>query len=176
MRACLEGERGTVSDPSPALPVRSSGQGRRPTRAVRVGPVEVGGGAPVRVETVLRTPLHDLEALRREVDAQTGPRVPEDTRAEIVGVRAGTLPEVEAAARLARQLELVAPRVALSLQVPPELMVAAELLSAAHRIHVVLREPLSQAVRIALANLLEAAAGSSGSSPFRRASGAASTS
>jgi (E)-4-hydroxy-3-methylbut-2-enyl-diphosphate synthase len=153
-------DRGSA-DSSPALPVRSSGQGRRPTRAVRVGPVEVGGGAPVRVETLLRTPLHDLEALRREVDAQAGPRVPEDTRAEIVGVRAGTLPEVEAAARLARQLELVAPRVALSLQVPPELMVPAELLSAAHRIHVVLREPLTQAVRITLANLLEAAAGSS---------------
>jgi len=29
--------------------VRSSGEGRRPTRTVRVGPLEVGGSAPVRV-------------------------------------------------------------------------------------------------------------------------------
>ena len=142
--------------PAPALPsttpVRSSAAGRRPTRTVRVGPVDVGSGAPVRVETRLPLPLTDLEAVRRALDAQTGPRVPEDTRAEIVSLRAGTLPDLEAAAQLTRQLEMLAPMVALSLEVPAELMLPAELLSAAHRLHV----PCT-ALTPGLAGLLEAA-------------------
>jgi hypothetical protein len=90
----------------------------------------------VRVETRLPLPLTDLEAIRRALDAQTGPRVPEDTRAEIVSLRAGTLPDLERRAQLTRQLEMLAPMVALSLEVPAELMLPAELLAAAHRLHV----------------------------------------
>ncbi len=135
--------------------VRSSGEGRRPTRTVRVGALEVGGSAPVRVETVLPLPLSDLDALRRAVDAQTGPRVPEDTRTEIVCLRAESLHDLEAAAQLTRQMEVVAPRVALSLEVPPQLMLPAELLAAAHRLHVV-----ATALTPGLAGLLEAAGGS----------------
>jgi len=144
-----------VAAPGPVFSshsVRSSADGRRPTRSVRVGPLEVGGAAPVCVETVLPLPLSDLEALRRAVDAQTGARVPEDTRAEIVCLRATSPEDLEAAGRLTRQLEMVAPGVALSLQVPAELMLPAELLGAAHRLHVT-----AAALTPGLAGLLEAA-------------------
>jgi (E)-4-hydroxy-3-methylbut-2-enyl-diphosphate synthase len=133
---------------------------RRPSRAVHVGPHVLGDGHAVLVEVPLDAPLSDLDAVRRAVDAEAGVRVPEETRAEIVGVRATTLPEVEASARLRASLELVAPRVALSLQVPLDLALAAELLGAGHRLHVPLWAPLQEPARVALAGLMEAVSAS----------------
>ena len=115
---------------------------RRSTRTVLAGTQAIGGGQTVKVEVALQSSLDDPAGLRRELDAQCGARVPEETRAEIVSVtaRGDRLEELEA---LRRSMELVAPNVALSAQVD-----AAELLghdvdelqrwcAAAHRLHVV---------------------------------------
>ena len=47
---------GGVPDDAPAGPTR------RQTRRITVGPVEVGGGAPISVQTMTVTPTHDVDA------------------------------------------------------------------------------------------------------------------
>ncbi len=117
---------------------------RRTTCVLPVGTQRIGGGETVAVEVALRTPLDEPEALRKELDAQCGVRVPAETRAEIVSVIA-TRSEIDALESLRRSMELVAPRVALSARLE-----AGELLgfdpaelrrwcAAAHRLHVVTR-------------------------------------
>jgi len=115
---------------------------RRSTRSILVGAQAIGAAETVKVEIALQSSLDDPAGLRQELDAQCGVRVPEETRAEIVSVRArgGRLEELEA---LRRSMGLVAPNVALSAHVD-----AAELFgtdadelrrwcAAAHRLHVV---------------------------------------
>src|SRR5262245_35203783 len=56
----------------------------RRSAAVRIGPRLLGGHNTVLVEVPLRSPLGDLDAVRRELDGEAGVRVPEETRAEVV--------------------------------------------------------------------------------------------
>ncbi len=120
---------------------------QRTSRSVAAGPCVVGGSEPVLVEVPLRSPLRDLDALRRELDGEAGARVPEETRAEIVSVELDDAEEIEAVSSLLASMELVAPRVALSARVPPFLRGAlddaawARLFAAAHRVHVVVSGP-----------------------------------
>jgi (E)-4-hydroxy-3-methylbut-2-enyl-diphosphate synthase len=93
----------------------------RRSAVVTFGPQRVGGQGPVLVDVPLRTPLHDLDGVRRELDAEAGVRVPEETRAEIVTVGVETEGEIEQLARLRASLELCAPRVALSGAIAPPL-------------------------------------------------------
>ena len=52
------------SVPAHALPPK-----RRPTRQVHVGPVAVGGGAPVSVQSMTTTPTHDVDATLQQIAA-----------------------------------------------------------------------------------------------------------
>src|SRR5262245_11429484 len=76
---------------------------RRPARVVRFGPCAVGGEEVVAVEVLLRASLADAESLRREIDAQVGPRVPAETRADLLEVGVG--PGAEELAALSRLRE-----------------------------------------------------------------------
>src|SRR5436853_341772 len=40
---------------------------RKPTRAVRVGPMQIGGGAPIAVQSMAATRTQDVEATLRQV-------------------------------------------------------------------------------------------------------------
>jgi (E)-4-hydroxy-3-methylbut-2-enyl-diphosphate synthase len=120
------------------------GYERRSTRPVRAGVHTIGGGETVKVEVSLQSSLDEPEALRRELDGQCGTRVPEETRAEIVSVRASRN-QLEGLETLRRSMELVAPNVALSAQVAAAALLgidANELrrwCAAAHRLHIVTR-------------------------------------
>ncbi|MBW3620667.1 MAG: flavodoxin-dependent (E)-4-hydroxy-3-methylbut-2-enyl-diphosphate synthase, partial [Actinobacteria bacterium] len=48
--------------PAPPAAVPVSGPERRPTRPITVGPVPVGGGAPISVQTMTVTPTHEVDA------------------------------------------------------------------------------------------------------------------
>ena len=41
---------------------------RKPTRAVRIGPLQVGGGAPIAVQSMAATRTQDIEATVRQVE------------------------------------------------------------------------------------------------------------
>lgn len=93
------------------------GFSRRATRAVPVGPHPLGGDAQVCVETALHATLDDPQAVRSEIDAQAGVRVPSDTRPETVSVDVRQASELHELERLTGTLELVAPRLALSARI-----------------------------------------------------------
>jgi (E)-4-hydroxy-3-methylbut-2-enyl-diphosphate synthase len=99
-------------------PLRSFARRSKP---VTLGPQGLGGQGTVLVDVPLRTPLSDLDALRRELDGEAGARVPEETRAEIVTVGIGDESAVALLERLRSSMELVAPRVTLSAAVTPPL-------------------------------------------------------
>jgi (E)-4-hydroxy-3-methylbut-2-enyl-diphosphate synthase len=132
----------------------------RTSRSVAFGPRVVGGDETVLVEVPLRSPLGDLDALRRELDLEAGVRVPEETRAEIVSVGLHEARDIEAVLRLLASMELVAPRVALSAYVAPFLASAldepawARLFAAVHRVHVVVSGPTDTAATALLDRLL----------------------
>jgi (E)-4-hydroxy-3-methylbut-2-enyl-diphosphate synthase len=120
---------------------------RRTSRSVALGPRVVGGSETILVEVPLRSPLRELDALRREIDAEAGVRVPEETRAEVVCVELHDAGEIDALAGLRASMELVAPRVALSVHVASILRGALDdaawerLFAAAHRVHVTVPGP-----------------------------------
>ena len=91
----------------------------RASVSIAVGPRSIGAGAPVAVEVPLAAPLSDLDALRRELDGEAGVRVPEETRAEIVSVVLDDPRDIGAASKLRASMDLVAPRVGLSVRVSP---------------------------------------------------------
>jgi (E)-4-hydroxy-3-methylbut-2-enyl-diphosphate synthase len=139
---------------------------RRPSGEVRVGPHGLGATNPVRVEVALDAALADEAGLRRELDREAGVRVPEDTRAEIVSVEAGSWTDLEALARLLRSMELVAPRVALSCRVELARVLergwldaeeCASWLGSCHRLHVRAEAPLGVTGRGGLERLFAAA-------------------
>ena len=140
--------------PLPAVR-EAAGYARRPTADLRVGPHALGGTWPVRVEVALESPLSDEAGLRRELDREAGVRVPEDTRAEIVSVDAGSASDLAALGRLLRSMELVAPRVALSCRIDLARLLELGALDpvACHRLHVRARAPLGEAGRAALTRL-----------------------
>ncbi len=117
---------------------------RRKTSVLPVGTHRIGAGETVAVEVALQTAPGDAETLRKELDAQCGVRVPAETRAEIVSVRAART-EIEALESLRRSMELVAPRVALSVRIDERELIGIgddELqrwCAAAHRLHLVTR-------------------------------------
>jgi (E)-4-hydroxy-3-methylbut-2-enyl-diphosphate synthase len=136
---------------------------RRPGRELTIGPRMVGAGHPVLVEVPLDGSLSDGSALRRELDAQAGVRVPEETRAELVSVRARSADSLTALTRLRGSMELVAPRVALSGWIGFDWRTIAsastlgEWLAACHRLHLRLGAPLDQADLALLEPLLQQA-------------------
>jgi len=136
------------------------GYARRASHCVRVGPHTVGGAETVLVEVPLRSPLSDIDALRGELDAHAGVRVPEETRADVVSVRLRSNDEREALGRLRQSIELVAPRLALSAQVEASWLAAADdeeskaWTAAAHRLHVAVSE-LDAATRTGVERVLK---------------------
>ncbi len=132
----------------------------RTSRIVSLGPRSVGGNETVLVEVPLRGSLRDLDALRRELDREAGVRVPEETRAETVSVELDDADEIDALSRLCGSMELVAPRVALSVRVAPTVGATldeaswARLFDAAHRVHVVIPGPVDSASSVLLDRLL----------------------
>lgn len=115
--------------------------------APEVRAVAAGREGTVAVEVPLRNPARDVDALRREIDAEAGVRVPEDTRADVVSVAAESWNDVASLARLRGSLELVAPRLRLSARVRAGLLEGADdaaldaLAGAAHRVHVLVPAP-----------------------------------
>lgn len=132
----------------PNEPVRAF---ERSSRAVAFGPRTIGSGEAIVVEVPLLATLRDPDGLRREIDAEAGVRVPEETRAEVVSVDLGDVSEIDALVRLRSSMELSAPRVALSVRVAPPVRDAldeggwANLFDAAHRLHVTVRGPTDPA-------------------------------
>ena len=116
--------------------------GRRASHQVTVGPHTIGGTNTVVVEVPLGASLAAGDALRTELDAQAGVRVPEETRAEIVCVAVRSDDELEALEQLRDSVETVAPRVALSACIEARCLREADderlqrWLDAAHRLHV----------------------------------------
>jgi (E)-4-hydroxy-3-methylbut-2-enyl-diphosphate synthase len=114
---------------------------RRASHEVSVGPHRIGGTNTVVVEVPLGASLADGDALRTELDAQAGVRVPEETRAEIVCVEVRSDDELETLERLRESVETVAPRVALSASIETRRLRQADddslrrWLGAAHRLH-----------------------------------------
>ena len=143
--------------PRPSEPVRAFG---RTSGKVVFGPRVVGGNETVLVEVPLHGSLRDLHELRRELDREAGVRVPEETRAETVSVALDDAEEIDALAGLRASMELVAPRVALSVRVAPAVGAALDesawvrLFEAAHRVHVVVSGPADPASEAALDRLL----------------------
>jgi len=115
---------------------------RRTSHEVNVGPHKMGGANTVLVEVALEAAPGDGEALRAELDAQVGVRVPEETRADVVSVALREETEIEELGRLQRSLALVAPRVALSARIDPRWVLETDdermrsWLDSAHRLHV----------------------------------------
>ncbi|HEX4824389.1 MAG TPA: (E)-4-hydroxy-3-methylbut-2-enyl-diphosphate synthase [Candidatus Polarisedimenticolaceae bacterium] len=122
----------------------------RTSRPVRMGPRMLGGHGTVLVEVPLRSALDDLDAVRRELDGEAGVRVPEETRAEIVVVEVRHAGELAALEHLHASMELVAPSVALSARMAPELAVEAAF-RAAHRVEVALTDAAALARLLPLA-------------------------
>ena len=114
----------------------------RTRQRIAVGPRAIGGNETMLVEVPLRSSLQELDAVRRELDGEAGVRVPEETRAELVSVNLDDVNDIDAVSRLRASMELVAPRVALSVRVAPSLAATldssnwASLFDAAHRVHV----------------------------------------
>lgn len=137
---------------------------RRHSIAVRIGPQEAGGSKPVLVETPLRSPLTDSEGVRAELDGIAGVSVPKEIRTEIVSLTVTSANDVEPLTRLRKSLELLAPRVALSARLAPDLLDQASeallqgLAFGAHRVHVWLSGPPSIEARNLVVRLLEATA------------------
>jgi len=131
--------------PRPSVVVPSF---ERTSGTVAFGPRLVGGRETILVEVPLRSPLTDLDAVRREIDGEAGVRVPEDARAEVVSVELAAASEIDAAAALRSSMELVAPRVALSVRVGAFLGAAFDdaawerLFEAVHRVHAIVHGPV----------------------------------
>jgi (E)-4-hydroxy-3-methylbut-2-enyl-diphosphate synthase len=149
---------------SPRAPVAESrdpfSYQRRASHEVRLGPHALGGANPVRVEVPLCAAPADGEALRVELDAQAGVRVPEETRAEIVSVDVRSEDDVDALALLRKSVELVAPKVGLAVRIDAGRLLDADdedlryWLDAAHRLHVAADGPGDARLLGILARLL----------------------
>ena len=148
----------------------------RPQHKVALGPLTAGGHGTILVEVPLRTRLSDLDGLRRELDGEAGVRVPEETRAEVVSVELDDATDIEAVRRLRASMELVAPRVALSVRVAVGLAAQLDgdawtaLFDAAHRVHVVVFGPVDADAIAECDRLLALAASSRASVLFEASS------
>jgi (E)-4-hydroxy-3-methylbut-2-enyl-diphosphate synthase len=149
---------------------------RRASHEVKVGPHTIGGANTVVVEVPLGAWLTDEDAVRAELDAQAGVRVPEETRAEIVCVEVRSDDELEALERLRESVVTVAPRVAISACIEaPTLCQAGDdrlrrWLGAAQRLHVRACAPAEDELRSMFERLL-AMAGQTAATVLLEASG-----
>ncbi len=140
--------------------------GRRAAREIAMGPRTVGGARPVLVEVPLLSSLRDEEEVRREVNGEVGPRVPEENRAELLSATLAAREDAGPFARLAAWLSLTEPSVAISARLDPRLDPAESLeileavLPRAHRIHVTLHAPVSGERGALLDRLIEGMSGS----------------
>jgi (E)-4-hydroxy-3-methylbut-2-enyl-diphosphate synthase len=73
---------------------------RRPTRKIRVGTVEVGGDAPVSVQSMTTTPTADVNATLQQIAALTA------TGCDIVRVACPTQDDADALAAIARKSQI----------------------------------------------------------------------
>ena len=70
---------------------------RNPTRAVRIGPITIGSGHPIAVQSMTATPTRDVDATVRQVQAL------EEAGADIVRIAVDSRREVEALAAIRHQ-------------------------------------------------------------------------
>ncbi|ANC30625.1 4-hydroxy-3-methylbut-2-en-1-yl diphosphate synthase [Isoptericola dokdonensis DS-3] len=73
---------------------------RRPTRRIRVGDVEVGGGAPVSVQSMTTTPTHDVDATLQQIAELTA------AGCDIVRVAVPTADDAAALPAIARKSQI----------------------------------------------------------------------
>ncbi|MDX1389179.1 MAG: (E)-4-hydroxy-3-methylbut-2-enyl-diphosphate synthase, partial [Acidobacteriota bacterium] len=133
---------------------------RRSTVAVEVGPHTVGSGHGVIVEVPLLSRVIDEVAVRAELDAQVGVRVPQDTRAELVSVAIARREEISHVEKLRRSMALVAPGVALSVRLSSDPVGwddedLRRVAGAAHRLHFRVSSSARQAVERSLPAMAE---------------------
>jgi (E)-4-hydroxy-3-methylbut-2-enyl-diphosphate synthase len=144
-------------------PRESHGFERRTAYELDVGPHRLGGRQTPLVEVPLYSPLTNPEALRAELDAQAGVRVPEETRTELVSVTLASAGELGALQNLRRSMELVAPNVALSARLQSDWLRGADdarvtdWIEAAHRLHVRVAPDEDEGARAGLERLFAAA-------------------
>ncbi len=72
---------------------------RNPTRVVRIGTVEIGGGRPIAVQSMTATKTTDVEATVRQINALT------DAGADVVRVAVDSKKEADALARINEQTQ-----------------------------------------------------------------------
>ncbi len=112
---------GPARSPPGAAPFDPFSYSRRAAREARFGPLVLGGERTVAVELPLASPLGAREAIRAEIDAHAGPRVPIETRADLVEVRVLSEEELGPLATLHEAMKLLAPGLALSARFEPAL-------------------------------------------------------
>jgi len=84
---------------------------RKPTRAVRIGTVQVGGGAPIAVQSMAATKTQDIEATTRQVELIHA------AGADIVRIACDSKADVAALAEVrARVMETIRPNLSVDLQ------------------------------------------------------------
>jgi (E)-4-hydroxy-3-methylbut-2-enyl-diphosphate synthase len=84
---------------------------RKPTRAVRIGTVQVGGGAPIAVQSMAATKTQDIEATTRQVELIHA------AGADIIRIACDSKKDVEALAEVrARVMESFHPNLSVDLQ------------------------------------------------------------
>jgi len=103
--------------PAPSLPVpAAAAYSRRPAARVFLGAVSLGGKDPVRVESLLRAPLNDIEGVASEILALSGTPALPDARAEILEVDLEGAEDLSGLQRLARLLHARPSPLALSVR------------------------------------------------------------
>jgi len=107
-------EPGVTGGFSPPLSFDPFSHARRVSRRVAFGPCAIGGEEVVAVEVRLASPLEEESAIRREIDAQAGPRVPAETRADLVEACLDSEDDLERVGSIRSTIRLVAPCLALS--------------------------------------------------------------
>ena len=167
----------SARSPEPVELRTRPGYERRSSRETCVGPRGMGGSHPVLVEVPLCASPADRREIRRELDAQAGVRVPEDTRAELVSIRVKEPEEIEALEELRHSTELVSPGLVISAYLavdgaPPEDHPWEQLAAAAHRLHVQLPGPMDEPVRRTLRRILEVTGRAGGALLVEASSGA----
>ena len=125
-----------VRSATPALPVRLAsstrprpaeqrqpyGYLRRPSTAVQIGSIGVGGAQPVRVELATTVPLADVDGTLAQLRTLTTPASPGAPVGEIVRLRATTLADLEALERLHSRMLHDGLTIPLALHLPAALL------------------------------------------------------
>ena len=78
----------------------SNGAGRKKTRQVNIGTVTVGGGAPVRIQSMCTTPTHDIEATIAQIQEL------EEAGCEIIRVACPTEKDANALGAIKKRIKI----------------------------------------------------------------------